>query len=97
MIEHLVVVRVKPGSARNKVGGRYGDANSEVLVVAVQAPAVDGKANEAVISALAQAFGMRGNRLHLVRGHTSRTKQVIFEVSDGVEFARTLNELLGTP
>lgn len=41
----LIEIRVRPNSSRNKVGGTVGDPPR--LVVAVQAPAVDGKANEA--------------------------------------------------
>ncbi|NUT51213.1 MAG: DUF167 domain-containing protein, partial [Saccharothrix sp.] len=47
-------IRVKPGAKREAVGGRWGDG---ALVVAVAAPAVEGKANEAVRKALARAFG----------------------------------------
>jgi len=43
----LIEIRVRPNSSRNKVGGIAG--NPPRLIVAVQAPAVDGKANEAVI------------------------------------------------
>ena len=46
----LIEIRVRPNSSRNKVGGIAADPPR--LVVAVQAPAVDGKANEAVIKEL---------------------------------------------
>ena len=50
----LIEIRVRPNSSRNKVGGTVGEPPR--LVVAVQAPAVDGKANEAVVKELAKAF-----------------------------------------
>ena len=50
----LIEFRVRPNSSRNKVGGTVGDPPR--LVVAVQAPAVDGKANEAVVKELAKLF-----------------------------------------
>ena len=55
------------------MGGRYGD---DILVVAVQAPAVDGRATEAALKALAKAFEVPMRELTLVSGATSRTKLV---------------------
>ncbi|MFZ0529532.1 MAG: DUF167 domain-containing protein, partial [Propionicimonas sp.] len=70
-------IRVKPGAGRNRVGGRYGD---DTLVVAVAAPAVDGRATEAALDALAKAIGCPAREVRLVSGRTSRTKVV--EVPD---------------
>jgi uncharacterized protein YggU (UPF0235/DUF167 family) len=67
-----VTIRVKPGSGRTSVGGRYDDA----LVVRVGERAVDGKATEAALRALAEALGVRRADLPLVTGATSRTKVV---------------------
>jgi uncharacterized protein len=50
-----------------------GEAN---LVVRVVARAVDGKATEAALRALADALGLRRRDLALVHGATSRTKVV---------------------
>lgn len=72
-------VRVKPGAKREAVGGRYGDA----LVVAVTAPAVEGKATDAVRKALARAFGVRRQDVVIVAGERSRDK--IVEVPDAEE------------
>ncbi len=82
-------VRVKPGSSRTRVGGSYGDPPA--LVVAVNAPAVDGRATEAVLKALAKALGVRRSEVSLVSGHTSRTK--IIEVPDAC--AQGWADLLG--
>ena len=67
-----VAIRVKPGSPRERVGGTYGDA----LVVAVTPPAVDGRATEAALRAVATAFGVRRADVALVTGATSRDKVV---------------------
>jgi uncharacterized protein (TIGR00251 family) len=81
-------VRAKPGAHRVAVGGRWaGDA----LIVAVAAPAVEGKANEAVRRALATAFGVRRQDVTIVTGERGRDKVV--EVT-GADAAR-LAELLG--
>ena len=67
-----IAIRVKPGSARTAVGGRRGDA----LVVSVTARAVDGKATEAALRAIAEAFDVRRRDVSLVTGAASRDKVV---------------------
>jgi len=71
-----VTIRVKPGSSRTVVGGRYGAGPAAPLVVSVTAAAVDGAATEAALSALADALGLRRRDLRLVRGRTAREKVV---------------------
>jgi uncharacterized protein (TIGR00251 family) len=80
-------VRVKPGARKDSVGGTWGDG---ALIVAVAAPAVEGKANDAVRKALAGAFGIRRQDVVIVTGERSRDK--IVELPDA--FGR-LRELLG--
>lgn len=84
-----ITVRVRPGSARESVGGSHDGA----LIVRVSAPAVDGRATAAALAAIAAAFGVRPNAVRLVTGATSRTKLV--EV-DGADQA-ALDRLLGGP
>lgn len=67
-----VAIRVKPGATRTVVGGRRGDA----LVVSVTARAVDGKATEAALRAVAEAFDVRRRDITLVTGAASRDKVV---------------------
>jgi uncharacterized protein YggU (UPF0235/DUF167 family) len=67
-----VTIRVRPGSGRTVVGGEHDGA----LVVRVAQPAVDGRATEAALSALASALGVRRRDVSLVTGATSRTKVV---------------------
>jgi uncharacterized protein len=88
-----VAVRVRPGASRTRVGGEHGDA----LVVAVQAPAVDGRATEAALRALADALGTRRRQVRLVSGATRRDKVVEIDTgSDGVEaVAARVAELRG--
>ncbi|GIE34984.1 hypothetical protein Ait01nite_080290 [Actinoplanes italicus] len=67
-------VRVRPGAGRTRVGGRYDGPHGPALIVAVGAPAVDGKATEAVRRALAAALGVRPAEVSLRLGATSRDK-----------------------
>lgn len=71
-------VRVKPGARRERVGGRW--AEEDVLVVAVRAPATEGKANAAVVAAVAQALGVRSRTVTIVAGTSARTK--VLEITE---------------
>jgi hypothetical protein len=83
-------IRVKPGSARPRVGGQHGDA----LVVAVSPRAVDGKATEAALRAVADAFGVRRRDVTLVSGAASRDKVVEID-ADPASAANRRDALLG--
>ncbi|MEU7924743.1 DUF167 domain-containing protein [Micromonospora sp. NPDC049801] len=69
-----VAVRVKPGASRDAVGGRFDGPHGPSLVIAVHAPAVDGRATEAARRALAAALGVRPAAVSLRTGATSRDK-----------------------
>jgi hypothetical protein len=63
-------IHCQPGAKRTEVAGIYGDA----LKFRIAAPAVDGKANAALIAFLAEAFGVPKRAVRLIRGETSRRK-----------------------
>jgi uncharacterized protein (TIGR00251 family) len=65
-------ISVKPRSSREGLTGVHGDR----LCVSVNAPPVDGKANEAVVRVLAQAFGVPRSAVSIVRGETGRKKTI---------------------
>jgi uncharacterized protein len=91
-----VSVRVKPGASRTRVGGQYGDGSGGrdgVLIVRVGARAVEGAATEAVLKAVAKAFGLRRADVDLVAGATSRTK-VLELRGDEKDLSAQLAELL---
>jgi uncharacterized protein YggU (UPF0235/DUF167 family) len=77
-----VAVRVVPRAYRTEVGGRYGDAEPPILLVRVTAPAVDGKANDATVNALAGALSLPRSRLRIVNGQRSRTKLIEVDGAD---------------
>ena len=85
MTDVRLVVRVKPGASRTRVLGAFGGTCDEppALVVAVSAPPVDGRANDAVVDAISDALGLRRRQVTIVAGLTSRTKHVRLEVEDG--------------
>lgn len=68
----LLDIVVKPRSSREGIG----PIKSERLCVAVNSPPVDGKANEAVIRVLAEAFHVPKRAVSLVNGLSGRKKTV---------------------
>ena len=66
-----MAVHAKPGS---RVGGVV--AVADVVEVAVDAPAREGEANDALLQLLAAALGVKARDLSLVSGHKSRDKVV---------------------
>lgn len=76
------------------MGGSVGEPPR--LIVAVQAPAVDGKANQAVIKQLAEAFDVRARDFTIVYGELGRDKRLLVE-GDLKKLEETLEVLMGEP
>jgi uncharacterized protein (TIGR00251 family) len=68
----LLTVKVVPGSRKDQVVGRYGDA----MKVQVSAAPEGGRANAAVCEVLAASLGVAARQVRVVRGHTSPRKIV---------------------
>jgi hypothetical protein len=70
--ENSFAVWLKPRASRNQlVGVREGALN-----VALTAPPVEGKANEALVKFLAELLDVRHNQVEIVSGERSRHKVV---------------------
>ena len=75
-----LAIRVQPGAKSNKIAGWIADAHGgEVLKIRLRAPAVDGKANVALIEFLAEILGLRSRQITLERGDKSREKLLSIE------------------
>lgn len=70
-------VRVQPRASRNEFAG----VQNGVLRVRLQAPPVEGAANEALIAFLADELGVARREVRIVSGFGSRNK--IVEVDSG--------------
>ncbi len=82
-------LRVQPGARRVGIDGEEGGR----LRIRVQAPPVEGAANTAVLRFLAkEVFHMAPSRLRLLKGSTSREKEVLVT---GIELATVLGALEG--
>jgi uncharacterized protein len=69
----VINIRVVPRASCNEVSGLQGDA----LKVRLQAPPVEGKANQALARFLAEALHIRPNQVRILAGETGRNKRVL--------------------
>lgn len=69
----VLAVRAQPGAKRRGFLGTHGDA----LKLAVQAPADQGKANEALIDLIAELLAVRRQQVALLTGPANRSKSFL--------------------
>ncbi len=67
-----LTLHVQPGAKRSEVVGLHGDA----LKIRLAAPPVEGRANDALLHFLADAFGVPRRNVELRQGEQSRHKTV---------------------
>ena len=84
-----IVVKVVPGSSRDRVVGRYGEA----IKVQVSAPPEGGKANVAVARLLAEYFGVKPAQVELVSGAGNPRKQFRISAPDEAKIAEKLAQI----
>ena len=86
-----LAVRAQPGAKRTVVVGVYGEGVAAQLKIALQAPPIEGRANEALVHFLAATFRVPRASVELVSGELSRSKVFLLR---GVteEQARTVLE-----
>ncbi|MBN2690172.1 MAG: YggU family protein [Gammaproteobacteria bacterium] len=68
----ILQVHLQPGAKKSEIVGIHG----EYLKIRVKAPAVEGKANDALLKFLAQEFEVVRKDVVLTKGKQSRYKQV---------------------
>ncbi len=81
-------MKLQPGASRNAVVGK----SSGQWKLAVTAPPVDGRANEACVLLLSEVLGVARAAIRILRGQTSRTK--ILEI-EGLAADESERRLMG--
>lgn len=82
----LLQISVVPNAKRTEIDGLHDGA----LRVRLAAPATEGRANQALVTWLAKALGVAKRDVELVRGETSRRKQMAIAVSLEAAAARLM-------
>jgi uncharacterized protein len=86
-VKAVLRLRVVPNPKRSEVVGLHGEA----IKIKIQAPAMDGKANAALLEFVAEKLGIPIRQLALVAGEKSRDKMVAIQ---GIEEAEARQRLL---
>lgn len=72
-----LTLRVQPGAKKTALVGIYGEGAQAALKIAVQAPPVEGRANEAVVSFFAEMFDLPKSSVVILSGELSRSKVIL--------------------
>jgi len=81
-------VRLTPRGGADRIDGWIRDAAGlPVLKVRVRPPPEDGKANDALIALIAKAARRPPSSVHVVSGHTARTKTLEIDGLDAAGLA----------
>ena len=75
MSKRVLELHVQPGAKRTGIAGMHG----ERIKVRLAAPASEGRANEALVEFLADAFGVAKRDITILSGMKSRDKRVAIE------------------
>ena len=79
-----LIVHLTPKASHTKIEGwSLNTKGQKVLRVKVTAVPENGKANEALIKLLSQILHVSKSRIFIVRGETSRVKQLEIEIEEG--------------
>lgn len=70
-----IAIHLQPGARRSEVVGW----EESTLRIRVQAPASEGRANEALVKLLADSLGISKSRISIERGATSRVKVIAIQ------------------
>jgi uncharacterized protein (TIGR00251 family) len=80
-----LAIRAQPGAKKTAITGVYGEGPAAQLKIAVQAPPIEGRANQALIAFLADLFALPRKDVTLVSGDSNRSKVFLLK---GVSLGR---------
>lgn len=87
-------MRVQPGAKKTAITGIYGEGDSAAIKVAVQAPPVEGRANEALIAYVAKLLGVPRSAVSILHGELGRSKLLGFAGISGTKVLAAVESLL---
>jgi uncharacterized protein (TIGR00251 family) len=88
-----LAMRAQPGAKKSAIVGVYGEGASARLKIAVNAPPIEGRANDALIAFLSELFSLPKSAIELTSGASSRSK--VFQLR-GVTLAQAESAIKST-
>ncbi len=76
MDKKILKVHIVPNSSKNQIIDSW---NEDTIKIKLQAPAVDGKANKALISFLSEILNVKKSKISILSGEKSREKTIKIE------------------
>ena len=86
----VLPVKAQPGASRVRIRGEHGG----MLKVAVTQVAEKGKANDALIEALASGLGLSRSQIELVSGHSQPQKRFLVRGISLAELKQRIDKVL---
>jgi len=81
----MLSVRVTPNAKRSAIDGLW---NGMSVRIFLNAPAVDGKANEALVDFLSDVWHIKRKNITIVSGHTARNKILLITETEKYEWLK---------
>jgi uncharacterized protein len=89
-----LTVRVAPRASRTALVGVIGEGSEVALKVALQAPPVEGRANEALVEFLAELLGVRRSDIAIAAGEHARNKIFVVRGRNAADVAAAVENAL---
>jgi hypothetical protein len=74
-----LAVRAQPGAKKTAITGIYGEGDQTALKIALHAPPIEGRANEALKAFLAEILDLPKSNVQLLSGESSRSKRLLIK------------------
>jgi len=89
-----LAIRVQPGAKKTAITDIYGEGAEVRLKIVLQAPAIEGRANEALVEFLAETFRVPRSSVKIISSSSSRSKVCL---PQGLQYTQARESLAEFP
>jgi uncharacterized protein (TIGR00251 family) len=88
-----LAVRAQPGAKKTAILSVFGEGDAAQLRIAVHAPPIEGRANDALIQFLAETFRLPRRSIELISGELARSKVFLLRGIHSADVQKVLGSL----